>query len=356
MVGPSRLSKIMVCHAREPFVIDYKKNNNNNGYKESKNSFIKRGKRNHADLESFFLLLMKNKLHHPFDWVEIAEKNDFSHLKAPINHLVELLSRYITSFGYKITELQPEYKFDSINYETHIEGEIDLLIKLEKEGNGKLIIVDWKSTIHRKNLQFNENQVKLYAQILRENDITDKFRDSEVASKAFVVPIEEVTDDIGHSQDIKTSDTLDIEKIIERWKNQEYNPTYMNCITCKRVLKKNHCDQLKVRNLSELSKTADKSMNRFRDCRFKVSQWKKLLSGSTIRSNELGIDAVVILHPTYKNEIIFNEEVDDNEIIEVRGIASDWNIRDPSGEIIIKVLPRLFLNQEGYSVTSIAQD
>lgn len=355
MVGPSRLSKIMVCHAREPFVIDYKENTNY-GSKESENLFIKRGKRNHADLESFFLLLMENKLHHPFNWVEIAEKNDFSHLKAPINRLVELLSPSIRNFGYKITELQPEYRFESINYETYIVGEIDLLIKLEKEGNSKLIIVDWKSNINRKNLQFSENQVKLYAQILRENDITDKFRDSEVANKAFLVPIEKVTDDIGQPQYIETSDTLDIEKIIERWKNQEYNPTYMNCITCDRVYKKNHCNRLNVRNLSELSKTADKRMNIFRDCRFKVSQWKGLLSGESIRSNELGIDTVVILHPSHKNEIIFNQEVDDNGIIEVRGIASDWNIRDPSGEIIIKVLPKLFLNQEGYSVTSIAQD
>lgn len=283
----------------------------------------------HKLLELFFKRIPESDYSDTKLWVtNIKEKK--AGLEGPINNVKRIVNKLVRK-GHKLVNILPEENIFDLQNKIFISGEIDLLLVFNIEEQSKYVLIDWKRSFHPSSDQKNEIQLKIYAQIL-------KNQGHNVHKHGWIVSHKK--DNVSKKVPLEHGENL--LKHLSDWEQQTLRSSFWDCGLCKRSdSKSNPCLQSACMDIFDIKH--DGSSVRFRETGLTKSEWQSLLKNKTITIKKNNHRYEICLDENFDTSIEHSVDWNYYESFDVRG-----KIKKPTHIMSFDVIniiinPRVFI-------------
>lgn len=230
------------------------------------------GTHRHKLLELFFKRIPESDYSDTKLWVTNSKEKQAG-LEGPINNVKRIVNKLVRK-GHKLVNIFPEESIFDVQNKIFIVGEIDLLLEFNNEEQLKYVLIDWKRSFHPNSDHKNENQLKIYAQIL-------KNQGHNIHKHGWIISHKKSN----QSKKLDLEYGEDLSKYLSDWEQQIFRSSIRDCGLCKRSDSvSNSCPRSECMDIFDSKH--DGSPVRFRETGVTKSQWKSLLKNKTITINK----------------------------------------------------------------------
>jgi hypothetical protein len=224
----------------------------------------------------------------------------------------------------------PEEDIFDLQNKIFIVGEIDLLLEFNIEEQSKYVLIDWKRSLHRDSDHKNENQLKIYAQILKNQGYN-------IHKHGWIISHKKNN----QSKKLNLEHGENLLKHLSDWEQQTFRSSIRSCGLCKRSDSKlNPCPQSACMDIFDIKH--DGSPVTFRETGVTKSEWKSLLKNKTITIKKNNHRYEICLDENFDTSI--EHSVDWNhESFDVRGKIKKRTHIMSFDVINIIINPRVFI-------------